>query len=47
MARYNAEAVNQQIDRDRRAGRCISGKEARLIHALLRGREPAPVQKEA
>jgi hypothetical protein len=33
---YNREAVQQQIDRDRRRNR-ISGREARLIHALLKG----------
>lgn len=33
---YNAEAVQQQIERDRRRHR-ISKKEERLIHALLKG----------
>ena len=37
-AAYDRTAVDQQIDRDRRAGRRISGREARLIHALLKGR---------
>ncbi len=36
-ARYNADAVQQQIERDRRRHR-ISRKEERLIHALLKGR---------
>ena len=35
--RYNAEAVDKEIERDRRAGRKISAKERRLIHALLKG----------
>ena len=35
--RYCAEAVQQQIERDRRRHR-ISKKEERLIHALLKGR---------
>ncbi|PJG47236.1 hypothetical protein CAF53_02510 [Sphingobium sp. LB126] len=35
--RYNAEAVQQQIERDRRRHR-IGMKEERLIHALLKGR---------
>ncbi|OHT21622.1 hypothetical protein [Edaphosphingomonas haloaromaticamans] len=34
---YNAEAVQQQIERDRRR-HPISKKEERLIHALLKGR---------
>ncbi len=36
-ARYSAEAVQQQIERNRRRHR-ISKKEERLIHALLKGR---------
>jgi hypothetical protein len=36
-AGYNAAAVQQQIERDCRRHR-ISKKEARLIHALLKGR---------
>lgn len=43
MAEYNADAVDAAIkshNRRPRGGR-ISGKEARLIHALLRGREPS------
>ena len=36
MNKYNAEAVAKEIGRDRR----ISGREARLIHSLLRGRQP-------
>lgn len=35
---YNAEAVQQQIERDRRR-HPISKKEERLIHALLKGRD--------
>ncbi|MDF0491465.1 hypothetical protein PX699_16810 [Sphingobium sp. H39-3-25] len=35
--RYNQEAVQRQIERDRRRHR-ISKKEERLIHALLKGR---------
>lgn len=35
--RYCADAVQQQIERDRRRHR-ISKKEERLIHALLKGR---------
>ena len=31
---YNAEAVEQMIRKDKR----IKGKEARMIHALLKGR---------
>ena len=37
---YNAQAVNAAIASSNRAGRRISGKEAKLIHALLRGRDP-------
>lgn len=37
--RYCAEAVQPQIERDRRRHK-ISKKEERLIHALLRGRSP-------
>lgn len=37
MAEYNKSAVDAQIRKDPR----IKGKEARLIHALLRGREPS------
>lgn len=33
---YNPEAVQQQIERDRRRHR-ISKKEERLIHAILKG----------
>jgi hypothetical protein len=33
--RYSAEAVQREIDKDRRIGPV----EARLIHALLRGRD--------
>jgi hypothetical protein len=33
--RYSAEAVQREIDKDKRIGKA----EARLIHALLRGRE--------
>lgn len=37
-ARYSADAVQQQIERDRRRNP-ISKREARLIHALLKGRD--------
>lgn len=37
MAEYNKAAVDAEIRKDPR----IKGKEARLIHALLRGREPS------
>jgi hypothetical protein len=33
-AKYNKEAVEKEIKKDRR----IKGKEAKLIHALLKGR---------
>lgn len=36
--RYNREAVNQAIASSNRAGRRIGGREARAIHALLKGR---------
>lgn len=36
--KYNAEAVNKAIEASNRAGRKIGGKEARLIHSLLKGR---------
>ncbi|HEY0329780.1 MAG TPA: hypothetical protein VGC77_11850 [Rhodopseudomonas sp.] len=36
--RYNPVAVNQAIEASNRAGRKISTKEARMIHALLKGR---------
>jgi len=36
-AAYNPDAVNRQIAADRRRHR-ITGREARLIHALLKGR---------
>lgn len=35
---YNPQAVNQAIASSNRAGRRIGGKEARLIHRLLKGR---------
>ena len=35
---YNREAVQKAIDSSNRAGRPIGGREAGLIHALLRGR---------
>jgi hypothetical protein len=37
--RYNAAAVNAAIAASNRAGRKISAKESKLIHALLRGRQ--------
>lgn len=36
--RYRPEAVNQAIAASNRAGRKIGRREARLIHALLKGR---------
>jgi hypothetical protein len=38
LPRYNPVAVNKAIEASNRAGRKISGKEAKLIHALLKGR---------
>jgi len=38
MSNYNAEAVNKAIASSNRAGRKISKREAKLIHALLKGR---------
>jgi hypothetical protein len=38
--RYNAAAVTAAINASNRAGRKIGAKEAKLIHALLRGRQP-------
>lgn len=35
---YSPEAVNAAIAASNRAGRKIGGKEAKLIHALLKGR---------
>lgn len=37
--RYSADAVNAAIASSNRAGRRIRGREAKLIHALLRGRD--------
>jgi hypothetical protein len=37
--KYSKEAVNAAIAQSNRAGRKISKKEARLIHALLKGRQ--------
>lgn len=45
--RYNPEAVEQAIashNRSPRGGR-ISRREARLIHAVLRGRDPLPAAR--
>jgi hypothetical protein len=36
MATYNAKAVQSAIDRDK----TIGAKEAKIIHALLKGRKP-------
>lgn len=36
--RYHAGAVNAAIAHSNRAGRRIGGREARMIHALLKGR---------
>lgn len=35
---YNKEAVNQAIESSNRSGKRIGGKEAKLIHSLLKGR---------
>lgn len=35
---YNPHAVNQAIASSNRAGRRIGGREAKMIHALLKGR---------
>lgn len=35
---YNAVAVNKAIESSNRHGRKISRREAKLIHALLKGR---------
>lgn len=37
--RYSADAVTKAIAASNRAGRRIAPKEARLIHALLKGRQ--------
>lgn len=39
-ANYDATAVTAAIAASNRAGRKIGAREARLIHALLRGRQP-------
>lgn len=39
MSRYNRQAVDQAIASSNRHGRKIAGGEARLIHALLKGRD--------
>lgn len=36
--RYNAAAVNKAIASSNRAGRKVSRREGKLIHALLKGR---------
>jgi len=36
---YNPQAVDQAIASSNRAGRRIGGREAKLIHALLKGRQ--------
>lgn len=38
---YNPDAVQQQIERDRRRHK-ISKREERMIHALLKGNTPCP-----
>lgn len=38
MSNYNAEAVQKAIEASNRRGPKISKKEAKLIHALLKGR---------
>lgn len=42
---YNAEAVNKAIQASNRAGRRIGGKEAKLIHRLLRGRDSSDLDE--
>lgn len=37
MTAYSKDAVNKAIASSNRSGRRIGGKEARLIHALLKG----------
>jgi hypothetical protein len=39
-ANYDATAVNAAIAASNRNGRKIGAREAKLIHALLRGRQP-------
>ena len=44
---YHPEAVDQAIAASNRAGRRIGGREARMIHALLRGHgEPRLQQRQ-
>lgn len=37
-ARYNAASVNRAIESERRRGNRVTAREARMIHALLKGR---------
>lgn len=37
---YNPKSVNEAIASSNRAGRHIGGREAKMIHALLKGRQP-------
>jgi hypothetical protein len=43
---YSKDAVDKAIASSNRSGRRIGGKEARLIHALLKG-PTYPVKKDA
>ena len=38
--KYDPVAVDRAIASSNRAGRTINSREAKLIHALLRGRDP-------
>lgn len=37
MAQYNKEAVDKAIQQSNRSGRKIGGRQAKMIHALLKG----------
>lgn len=43
---YNPKAVNAAISASNRAGRRIGSREARLIHALLKGRTDTTKQNK-
>lgn len=47
MSQYNPEAVDQAIAASNRAGRRIGGREARQIHALLKGWRGSLAEKRA
>ena len=40
MSNYNRDAVDKAIASSNRSGRKVGGREAKLIHALLRDRDP-------